>query len=156
MMDVSALIEFLESLDREIHLLTELQSQKLESVHAHDLERLNDCIKQEQAISLSLRGMEQKRSKLLAGLGLSGVPLRELSQNCPPEQRAAVSTAVERLLRDRQLLSSAQAAARTAMERDLHMISRELEHRGILPESDHPLEQTTDAFSGMGHTNLRA
>lgn len=89
MMDVSALIEFLESLDREIHLLTELQSQKLEAVHAHDLERLNDCIKQEQATSLSLRGMEQKRSKLLAGLGLSGYRCGSCPRIVLREQRAA-------------------------------------------------------------------
>ena len=60
-MNTENLLHFLSELQQELDRLTQLQPQKIDAVRAHDLDVLNDCMKQEQAISLSLRGLEQKR-----------------------------------------------------------------------------------------------
>ena len=79
-MDIDILLHFFTELQQELERLTQLQRQKIDAVRAHDLDVLNDCMKQEQVISLSLRGLEQKREKLLQALGLSGVSLLELDR----------------------------------------------------------------------------
>ena len=65
--------------------LTPLARQKAEAVRASDLTALDEVLKQEQALSLNLRGLELKRQKLAPQLGLDGVPLSGLLERCPPE-----------------------------------------------------------------------
>ena len=113
-------------------------------------------MKQEQVISLSLRGLEQKREKLLQALGLSGVSLLELDRHCQPEHRAAVSQAAEGLRKQYQLLYSAQQAARTVVEKDLRAVNRELERRGLLSEPDDNYQTPSSRSLGGLGTDFRA
>ena len=143
-MDLENLLHFLGELRQELDRLCQLQPKKIDAVRAHDLEALNECMKQEQAVSLTLRGLEQKREKLLQVLGLSGVPLLELDRHCPPERRGEMARAVEDLRRQYTLLRSAQEAARTVVEKDLRAVNRELGRRGFIFEE----EETYQAPSG--------
>ena len=156
-MDMENLVHFLSELRQELERLTQLQPQKIDAVRAHDLDVLNDCMKQEQAISLSLRGLEQKREKLLQALGLSGVSLLELDRHFPPEQRGAVAQATEGVRKQYRLLCSAQEAARTVIEKDLRAVNGELERRGLLPEEGDDAYQTPSSHPrrGLG-TDFRA
>ena len=69
-MDYTTYQQLLEELGGELEQLITIQNQKIQAVRAHDLDQLNDCMKQEQAISLALRGLEQRRDKLVQELGL--------------------------------------------------------------------------------------
>ena len=55
-------VQLLQDLEQTLRDLTALQPEKIAAVRAHDLEVLNDCMKREQAASLALRGLEQKRA----------------------------------------------------------------------------------------------
>ena len=80
-MDMAVWKDYLKLLDQlggTLDKLTEIERTKTAAVTKGDLNAVEECMKQEQVMSLSLRGTEQKREKLLAQLGLSGVPLREL------------------------------------------------------------------------------
>ena len=155
-MDIDTLLHFFTELQQELERLTQLQRQKIDAVRAHDLDVLNDCMKQEQVISLSLRGLEQKREKLLQALGLSGVSLLELDRHCQPEHRAAISQAAEGLRKQYQLLYSAQQAARTVVEKDLRAVNRELERRGLLSEPDDNYQAPSSRSLGGLGTDFRA
>lgn len=155
-MDTSNLLQFFSELQQELERLTQLQPQKVAAVRAHDLDQLNDCMKQEQALSLSLRGLEQRRDKLLQALGLSGLSLMEAAQRCPAEQRRAAVDAAEELKRRYSTLRSAQEAARTVIEKDLRAINKELEQRGILSDLEDGYSPSTDNMSKGIRTDFRA
>ena len=88
-----------DSLSRQLEELEQLQHKKIQAVRDHDLEVLNDCMKQEQAASLALRGLEQKRESLSRKLGLEKAPLSKVPEILPPEERALAQQKVEQLLR---------------------------------------------------------
>lgn len=149
-------LAYLEELKETLGRLVEIQNRKVKAVRAHDLEQLDECMKQEQAISLSLRGMEHRRDKLTQELGLKGVPLREVPRRCPAESYGAVSQVVEDILRQNQLLRSAQKAARTIMEKELRAVNRELERQGVdVGGGENYPSPSGQALHGM-HTDFRA
>lgn len=152
----SELPTLLAEVRKTLHKLIPLQQEKIAAVRAHDLDALNDCMKREQAASLALRGLEQKRCALLESLGLTNVSLSQLAQKCPPEYQAAVRDVAEALHRDSEELRSAQKAARTVVEKDLRRVNEELERRGV------PTDPEDGAEPGMGvppvgmRTDIRA
>ena len=135
-MEYTSFLSYLSELERTLENLTHLQSSKIDAVRAHDLDALNECMKQEQAVSLSLRGLEQKRDRLLQRLNLTGVSLRELPRRCPPGYQGETSAAVERLLKCYERLRSAQSASRTLLEKDLRAINETLKQKGVLSDLD--------------------
>ena len=108
MVDFSEYLNFLEELEHTLQQLVDVEQKKSAAVSARDLDALNDCMKREQAFSMTLKGFEQKRARLLAALGLEDVSLRELPSRCPPEHREAARRMSERLINQYRILSSAQ------------------------------------------------
>lgn len=153
---ISDYFQYLADLRQELVRLIDLQPEKIKAVKAHDLDALDVCMKQEQAISLNLRGMEQKREKLQSALGIAGVSLRQLPQHCPAEERGKAQQEVEETLRLREELRSAQTAARTIIEKDLRMVNEELERRGIAPEMDEHYQAGQNLPPQKMRTDFRA
>lgn len=133
-MDMQSYLVFLSELQQALDALSALEQRKIAAVRAGNLDELDQCMKQEQAAALDLRGREQKRTALMKELGLEQVSLRALPDHCPPQYREQASQLTQQVLRSYQVLSSAQAAARTLMESHLHHIQKELERR----EADRP------------------
>lgn len=69
MVDFSEYLNFLEELEHTLQQLVDVEQKKAAAVSARDLDALNDCMKREQAFSMTLKGFEQKRARLLAALG---------------------------------------------------------------------------------------
>lgn len=155
-MDQTPLLSFFSELQQVLEQLTQLQSEKITAARAHDLDALNECMKREQAISLSLRGLEQRRNKLLQALGLSGVQLMDAAKHCAPELRPALGKAVERLKTQYTVLQSAQEAARTLFENDLRSINQELERRGVLSDLDEHYQAVPNTMPRSMSTDFRA
>lgn len=130
-MEFKDYLTFLQKLHKELTELTAVEQKKIAAVQAGDLDTLDVCMKQEQAATLALRGQEQRRTELLKQLGLEQVPLRELSRHAPEALRSETQQAAEQLMRDYQVLTSAQGTARTLMEGDLRKIERQLEQGGV-------------------------
>ena len=133
-MDMKNYLSFLSELHQSLDSLAALEQRKIAAVQAGNLDELDQCMKEEQAAALDLRGREQKRSALLKQLGLETVPLRELPSHCPPQYKAQAAEITQQVLRSYQVLSSAQTAARTLMESNLRHIQQELDRR----ETAHP------------------
>ena len=131
---------FMEQLGKTLEQLTELAKEKTVAVRRDDLLAVDDCMKREQALGLSLRAMDKKRDKLLAAIGLENVTLSGLAQHCPEELQQEARSAANQL-RDRyDLYRSASDVARTTLECNLHQIERMM-----ADEADAPLGSGTIA-----------
>lgn len=117
-------LALLDSLGETLEKLTEIERTKTQAVSRGDLEAVEQCMKQEQVISLSLRGTDQKRDKMLAQLGLTGVHLRDLAGHAPAELAMETKTAAERLRRKYEVFQSASEVARNTLECNLRAIEK--------------------------------
>ena len=127
------LFALLEKLEGELEKLTELQKEKTAAVLRDDLMGVNDCMKREQVISLSLRSMDQRREKLLSGLGLGNIPLSALPSRCPPEHRARAREVAENVRERYLVFRSAADVARNTLEINLHQIQKHMRPEDIQP-----------------------
>ena len=148
-MSFSDCLALLEQLSQVFDQLAALEQEKTAAVGAQDLARLDQCMKQEQAVSLTLRGLEQKRGRLWRDLGLQSVALRDLPQHFPPEGQPEARRAVNRLLEQYQTLRSAQEPTRILMEHRIQLIVEELARRGA--------DQTPGGATrrGPSHTDMK-
>ncbi len=137
-------LTLLEEIQKDLVQVTEVEQRKIAAIQAGDLLTLDECMKQEQVVTLSLRGREQRRKALLQQLGLEQLPLRELPRHSPQELQARATQVTEQTLRAWQVYDSAQKAARTLMESKLRQIDKELERRNQKKESAAPDRRQTD------------
>ncbi len=135
-------LNFLRSMCRGLESLTDLNVKKLAAVQADDLMVLNELLNQEQAQALNFRGLEQNRDKLLAQLGLVGVPLSRVPDHFPSAMQAEARQAVEEL-RDRYAAyQRASGKTRKLLELNLHEVE------GIIVQLGGP---PADAPGGPGY-----
>ena len=126
------LFRFLNQLGEKLEELTALQQEKTAAVRRDDLMAVNECMKREQVVSLSLRSMEKKRETLLRALNLEGQPLTALASRCPPELRQEARAASEKLRGRFQVYQSAATVCRNTLELNLHEIEKLIaRHEGI-------------------------
>ena len=117
-------LKLLGDLSKTLEKLTQVERDKNEAASAGDLLGVEDCMKREQALSLSLRGYDQRRDTMLAQLGLTGVNLNGLEKHSPEELRLETKAAAEELRRQYALFKSASEVARTTLEINLRAIER--------------------------------
>lgn len=118
-------LKFLGSLSHTLEELTKVEQLKNMAASQGDLFTVEDCMKREQVLSLTLRGYDQKREAMLADLGLKNVRLNQLLDHVPDELRMEAKAAVE-LLRSRYaVFQAASGAARNTLEINLRAIEKE-------------------------------
>jgi len=128
-------LALLDEVGKNLDQLTQLAGQKNQAVRKDDLLALDEVMKQEQAISLALRGLEQHRLKLLEQLGLKGVPLAGLAGKYPAELRAQAKQTVENLRSRYDIYRAASQSARTTLEINLHELEKIIAAHGGGPSS---------------------
>ena len=117
-------LKLLDSLSHTLEELTQVERDKNDAASQGNLPGVEACMKKEQVLSLSLRGYDQKRDKLLAQLGLRGVTLNQLEDRCPPELRLETKRTVEELRRQYTLFQAASEVVRNTLEVNLREIER--------------------------------
>lgn len=128
----------METLGRTLEQLSELEREKTKAVSSGDLPAVEECMKKEQVISLSLRGLDQKRDKMLAEMGLTGVHLRDLPGHAPEELYYETKDASEKLRRQYELYQTASKVAMDTLECNLRAIERIQKAQEELPEGQRP------------------
>jgi len=131
--EVCIYLTLLRDLGETLANLTEIEQQKINAVRQDDLSLLNDCMKQEQVLSLTLRGYEQKRQTILHAQNMDDVPLGSLSAHVPEAYRAEAKQVSESLLRQYQLFNGAFEVAQNTLECNLHQIEKLLHDLGAEP-----------------------
>ena len=117
-------LKLLDSLAKTIGQLTELEQQKTLAVSQGRLDTVEDCMKREQALSLSLRGCDQKREAMLAKMGLQNIPLRQLEQYAPEGLEMETKRVANELRGKYSVFQSASQVARNTLECNLRAIER--------------------------------
>ena len=128
-----AYIAFLGQLSDTLDTLTAIEKEKTDAVRRDDLNALNEYMKREQAMSLTLRSMDQRRMKLLKELGLEGATLADFAARCPEELRGEARAATEKLRGSYAIYRSAADLARHTLERNLRQIEAFLSEKGEQP-----------------------
>ena len=124
MADWKDYLKLMEGLTRTLEQLTKVERDKNDAAARGDVPGVEECMKREQVLSLSLRGYDQKRDAMLAQLGLRGVTLSQLEDHSPPELQLETKRTVEQLRRQYTLFQSASQVARDTLEINLRAIER--------------------------------
>lgn len=132
--DYQSLLTLLEELCATLEHLTAVEQDKAVAVRQDDLNALNDCMKREQVLSLTLRGLDQKREAGLAALGLSDVALSALAEHVPQELRIPTAQIIDRLRRQYHVFQGASEVARDTLECNLHQIETVIKDLGGGPD----------------------
>ena len=115
-----AYLALLNELSSSLDQLSQLARQKTQAVQRDDLIGLDEALKQEQAMTLSLRGLEQKRLKAVSQLDLEGSSLSSLASRYPDAMQIQARQTAEKLLRSYQEYRCAAEVARNTLELNLH------------------------------------
>lgn len=117
-------LELMRSLTHTLEGLTQVEREKNAAASQGDLAGVEECMKREQVISLTLRGYDQKRDAMLAELGLRGITLSQLESRCPEELQLETKGVVEKLRQQYELFQGASKVARDTLEVNLRAIER--------------------------------
>ncbi|WP_297980689.1 flagellar export chaperone FlgN [uncultured Oscillibacter sp.] len=117
-----AYLALLRSLGKNLEQLSALAQKKAAAANSDDLMALDEIMKQEQAMTLAFRGMEQTREKLLSQLGCGDLPLSRMPEHFPPEAQGQAREAVALLQKQYQDYRKEADGARTVLERHLREI----------------------------------
>ncbi len=117
-------LKLLGGLSRTLGELTQVERDKNDAAVRGDLSGVEACMKREQVLSLSLRGYDQKRERMLEALGMRGVPLSRLEEHSPEEIRLEARAAAEELRRQYDQFRAASEVARDTLELNLRAIEK--------------------------------
>lgn len=151
----AAYLDLLDEIRRTLASLTVLAHEKASAVWKDDLTALEAVLKQEQALFLTMRGLEQKKADQLTELGLSDLPLAQLYTAYPPELQLRAKETAENLKCQFQIYRGAAEVARNTLECNLHEIDRALEGMGCREGSIGYAPAGTELPHGM-KTDFRA
>lgn len=139
--DFGAYLDHLDRLGKTLEELTQLTREKTRAVVRGDLQAVDAAVRREQALSLSLRGAEQRRERLLADLGLQDTALSGLAERAPEQLRTRAARTAEALRRQYELYRDTAEVARTTLECNLHMLEK---HMKEVPGASAPGASITD------------
>ena len=117
-------LKLLDELSATLEQLTQVERTKTAATAQGDLAGVEACMKQEQVLSLSLRGFDQRRERMLAQLGMAGVSLSHLQERSPEEYLLETKRAAERLRQQYTLFQGASEVARNTLECNLRAIEQ--------------------------------
>ncbi len=128
-----AVLELFDKITDILTQLAELEQNKAAAVRRDDLIALDESLKQEQVLALSIRGLEQKRVDLLSQFGLLELPLAELPGKFSADRQMDAKKTVDRLRDAYQIYRHAAEVARDTLECNLHEIEKILANAGVDP-----------------------
>ena len=121
---MESLLTLFENLTDHLRQLTELARRKTAAVCKSDLLELDKILKEEQAQSLALRGIEQKRTSLLQQFGLDQLPVNDIPARFPAESQQTAKNVIETMQREFAIYRSAAEVARNTLECNLHEVEK--------------------------------
>ena len=154
--DFQGYLTLLRELKATLAQLTQIEQEKTQAVCEDDLDGLNRCMKQEQALSLSLRGFEQKQKAARAALQLEHVPLRDLAAHAPTPLQTETRQLAEELRLQYQVFHAAFEVAQNTLECNLHQIERVLSDLGEAPGNAIGYEGPAPSLPQNLRTDFRA
>lgn len=115
--DYILIIQDLTSVSEQIARVEKTKAAAVSTQH-HNV--LDDCIQEEQALLLKLRGLEQHRIKLQKTLGWPSLTLRQILETASPDQTEALAPVFEELDQQLRRLQNARESAERILKVRLH------------------------------------
>ena len=112
--------QFIALFDRMIPL----EQSKLDAVGQNQIAQLEDIIKKEQAETMALRGLDQKRERLQDELGWKDLTFQEILKQLPEEQRVEMKQLFDDLAGRVKSFQSITESTKTMLEVNLHTINQ--------------------------------
>lgn len=131
--DFRGYLALLQELGKTLERLTAIEQDKTKAALNDELDVMNECMKQEQAMSLALRGFEQRQQAALKALGLTDVPLSSLAAHAPEDLAMETRKVVEALQTQYALFHGAFEVAQNTLECNLHQVEKILADLGAVP-----------------------
>lgn len=119
-----AFLNLLVSIRNNLNTLCHLAGNKAAAVRSDNLLELDSIMRQEQALSLAFRGLEQKKDSLARELGLESVPLSALADHFPADLQIQAKKVIEELQDQYKIYCAAAEVARNTLECNLHEIEK--------------------------------
>ena len=88
-----------------------LEEEKLKAAEEENLSKLEQCMNKEQAFSLALRGIENKREKMQQQNGQEGMTLKEIIDKFYQDQREELLSVYDEMNRKMNLFKSTNDSA---------------------------------------------
>lgn len=117
-------LTLLDELSSVLAQLADLAQEKISAVRTDDLMKLNEVLKQEQALALNVRGLEQKMSRQRGELALPSESVSQLVAAYPRELQMRAKQSVNRLQTQYTLYHGVSEVARNTLECNLHEIDK--------------------------------
>ena len=137
-------LKLMRDLTAALETLTQVERDKNDAASQGDLPRVEECMKREQVLSLSLRGIDQKRDKMIEQLGLRGVPLRDLVEHSPEGLEVETRRVADTLRQQYEVFQAASSAARNTLEVNLRAIELYCAEREAEPPKEMETRRQTD------------
>lgn len=135
----------IEQLTELFKQLTKIERVKLQAATGNHIGTVEDCVTQQQALLLKLRGLEQARERAQAKAGYGGMQFREILGKVPDEEREELFQLFDEFSRELQMFQEVNDGANQVLRTNLHMIDKALR------------EKTGKTYNGEGktETNVR-
>ena len=107
-----------------------LEEKKLQAAQEKDVRALEDCMTQEQALTLKVRGLEQQREKVQAQYGWDGMTFRQIIDKQTDGKQREYLDAFDALSRALRAFKSANESALTVVNLNLRGIQNATNQTG--------------------------
>lgn len=121
-------IAVIEELIQLFQKLTEIEQVKLEAAKKNRVTYVEDCMNQEQAAILKLRGLDKKREQCQERLGFKGYTFQQILSEVPEGGHSRLKELFDRLSYQVKLFQEISDSARTMIEINLHMINKAIQN----------------------------
>lgn len=106
------------------------ENAKLDAIAVNDVDKLDECMRCEQAFTMELRSLDAKRESVQAGLGFDGMTLSEIIAALPSDQTQKLSGIMEELQQRTDELTVAVSCTKNLIELHLQSLDLVLESMG--------------------------
>lgn len=119
--------EFISIVNELIKLfshLCEVEQKKLHTVEKNRVTLLEDCMNEEQAAILKLRGLDNRREKCMQNLGLEGATFQQILERVSDEDREHLQPLFHELSEKVRQFQELSDSAKAMIEINLHHINQ--------------------------------
>lgn len=114
----------IEQLIRLFQQLTKIETVKLNAVAGKHVGTVEDCVTQQQALLLKLRGLEQARERAQKKAGYEGMQFRQILEQAPDDEREELFQLFDGLSREIQMFREVNEDANRLLRTNLHSIDK--------------------------------
>lgn len=108
--------------------LTLVEEKKIEAINKNQITFVENCMNQEQAAVLKLRGLDLRREQLLKELGMEGLSFRQVIEHMP-DSSAVLLPLYNRLSERIKTFRALSDSAKDLIEVNLHVINSALNEK---------------------------